>query len=74
MKVGDLVKLHPQESILMPRHERERVGLIMSVDKCPLPAEPGAWRSQPATFHVLWAGTSEPEPEYEDGVVLVSGA
>ena len=64
MKVGDLVRLHPQETILMPPHERERVGLVMAIRD----------NTIPETLNILWAGTSEPEEEYCDGVVLVSGA
>ena len=64
MKVGDLVRLHPQETILMPPHERQRVGLVMSIRD----------NTIPETLNILWAGSPEPEEEYCDGVVLVSEA
>ena len=64
MKPGDLVKLHPEEAVLMAPYEKERVGLVMGVDG----------RTTPDTLHILWAGSEEPEPEYCDGVVLVSEA
>jgi hypothetical protein len=64
MKVGDLVKLHPQEAILLPVWQRSRLGIIVDV-----------YESKHGTdLHVLWSGDTESDFEYEDGVVVVSKA
>ena len=64
MKVGDLVKLHPQEAILLPVCQRDRVGIIVDV-----------YESYNGTdLHVLWSGDTQSDIEYEDGVVVVSRA
>ena len=61
LKVGDLVKLHPHESVLMPQHNRELPGLVLSLDES----------TEPRTVLVLWNGNREPEEEYEDGLILI---
>lgn len=63
MKVGDLVKLHPEEAALLPVWQRELPGLVLSVDDS----------TEPASCVVLWNGNREPEEEYSDGLVLVGG-
>ena len=64
MKVGDLVKLHPQESILLTQHDRNRVGLVVDVYE----------GLNGTDIHVLWSNDTEPDIEYEDGLIVVSEA
>ena len=64
MKVGDLVKLHPQESILLAQHDRNRVGLAVDVYE----------GLNGTDIHVLWSNDTEPDIEYEDGLIVVSEA
>ena len=61
VEVGDLVKLHPEESVLMPQHNRDLPGLVVGVDESTIPR----------TIVVLWNGNREPEEEYEDGLILI---
>ena len=61
LKIGDLVKLHPHESVLMPRHNRDLPGLVVALDDSTIPT----------TVLVLWNGNREPEEEYEDGLILI---
>lgn len=64
MKVGDLVKLHPEESIMLSQHDRLRVGLVVEI-----------YESRNGTdVHVLWSNDTEPDIEYEDGLIVVSEA
>ena len=63
MKPGDLVKLHPDESVLMPVWQRDLPGLVLSVDDT----------TEPASVVVLWNGNREPEEEYADGLILIGG-
>lgn len=61
LKVGDLVKLHPEESVLMPQRSKHLPGLVVAIDDS----------TMPRTIVVLWNGNREPEEEYEDGLILI---
>ncbi len=64
LKAGDLVRLHPTETMLMGLADKLRLGLVVSVDD----------RTKPRTLSVLWNGSSEPDEEYEDGLILINKA
>lgn len=64
MKVGDLVKLHPEETKLMSISEAQLPGLVLEVSD----------KTEPRTVVVLWNGNSEPEEEFEDGLILINEA
>lgn len=64
MKVGDLVRLHPHETMLMGLEDKLRVGLVVGEDATTVPR----------TLSILWNGCDESDEEYEDGLVLVNAA
>jgi hypothetical protein len=64
VKVGDLVKLHPNEAMLLPVWQRDRLGIIVEVYES----------MNGCDLHVLWSGDTQTDIEYEDGVVVVSKA
>ena len=64
MKVGDLVKLHPQESMLLHPSIRNRIGLVVDIYE----------GLNGTDVHVLWSNDTEPDIEYEDGLIVVSEA
>ena len=63
IKIGDLVRLHPDESKMMGFDDRHRVGLVVEV----------RGETQPRTISVLWHGDRESYEEYEDGLILFNG-
>ena len=62
VKVGDLVRLHPHETMLMGLDDKLRVGLVLGEDPTTVPR----------TLSVLWNGSAEPDEEYEDGLILIN--
>ena len=64
MKVGDLVKLHPDETKLMSPLEADLPGLILNISD----------KTAPRTVTVLLNGNPEIEEEYEDGLILINEA
>ena len=64
VKVGDLVRLHPTETMLMGLEDKLRVGLVLEVLS----------QTKPPIISVLWHGCHEPDEEYEDGLILVNAA
>jgi len=62
VKVGDLVRLHPHETMLMGLEDKLRVGLVLEV----------LYQTKPPIISVLWHGCREPDEEYGDGLILVN--
>jgi len=62
VRVGDLVRLHPHETMLMGFEDKNRVGLVVGED----------FDTVPRTLSVLWNGSAEPDEEYEDGLILIN--
>ena len=64
LRAGDLVRLHPTETILMGLADKLRLGLVVKEGNT----------TSPRTISVLWNGSSEPDEEYEDGLILINKA